>query len=146
MPTGLTEEKRELLNSFLDSLPTTPGLAEEELRLLDTLSRCLLRTPCWYWWFNLEVLSRLAQMWQLKFKGAPVDYTVLQTLLRRLFQQHSKVVLGVYEILHRRITHTQDGQERPMDLYLFQCHRDNALAAIRYHKGLLGEDLSEVPA
>jgi hypothetical protein len=83
-------------------------------------------------------------MWQLKFKGAVVDYLALHTLLRRLFRQHSEVVVGLYEIEHRQVTRTEDGHEKQEDLYHFHCHRDNALAAIRYHKELLGEELMEV--
>jgi hypothetical protein len=142
--TCLTDEKRKLLQAFLDSLPITPGLDKDEICFLDSLSYHIQNTAIWHWWFNLDLLPRLAEMWQLKFKGSPVDYMTLETLLRRLFRRQSKVIVGLYEVEHRQITQKEDGQERSVDLYRFQCSRDNALAAIRYHKGLLGEEMMEI--
>ena len=146
MTETLTDEKRQLLTSFVDSLPITPGLDEEEIRFLDSLCQLILKTPLCYWWFNLHVLSGLVEMWRLKFQGTEVDYMTLQTLLRRLFRQHSKVVIGMYEVVHRKATIAEEGHVNQVDLYQFQCHRENALAAINYRAELLGEKPMDVAA
>jgi hypothetical protein len=44
MPNSLTEEKRDLLRAFVDGLPTTPGLDEDQMQLLDKLSELILKT------------------------------------------------------------------------------------------------------
>jgi hypothetical protein len=136
----LTEEQRQRLRCFVDDLPNTPDdLSMDDVAFLDQLACHLLNSPLSRWWFKLDVLSQLAEMWQLRFKGAVVDYMALQTLFRRVFREESKVVAGFYEIVHC-------GREDKLDLYHFDYDYDNCKATLEYRAELVGSESLEVAA